>query len=127
MLCVNLSIYSIPFDDNLQKTFKTIGFNVTEASEVSEHFAAGVPSNGINRLAEVPKLLEGRRKFNAKLPAAPPLSLGDPERCIRIQETDTQIIVWSRPLSTCRFNDSRGFITSHFSSVYRRLREPSAD
>ena len=114
VLRVILYEYYIPFDDNLQKSFKTIRFDVTEGSEVSEPCAAGVPSNGINLLVEVPKLLEDRRKFNAKRPAAPPLSMGDPKRCIRIQETDTQKIVWSRPLSTCRFNDSRGFITPIF-------------
>jgi hypothetical protein len=78
---------SIPFDDNLQKAFKTIRFNVAEATDVSEHFAAGVPFNGIDILIEVPKSYEDCRKFNVKLSSAPPSSLGYPER---------QKIEWSR-------------------------------
>lgn len=73
-------------DHNSQKAFKNICVDVTEASQVSEHFAAGVPHQH-----------KDRRRFNAKLSAAPPSSLGKVYK-VRIQETDAQKIVWSRPL-----------------------------
>jgi hypothetical protein len=108
----------IPFDNNLQKAFKTIRFDVTEATEVPEHFAAGVPFNGINIFIEVPKSLEECRKFNAKL-----LQVWEPRKVYKDpRERYSENRMESTP--AYRFNDSRGFIPSHLSSVYRRLQEP---
>jgi len=47
--------------------------------------------------ASFPNLLKERQQFNAKLPGTPPSILGVAANFSKIQETDTQKIVWSRP------------------------------
>lgn len=54
---------SIPTDDNLQKTLNSIRFDGADtrlhcllpASEISEHFATGLPRNTLHILIEVPE------------------------------------------------------------------------
>jgi len=127
---------SIPADDNLQETLKTIRFDIPDprlhrlppVSLLSKHFATGLSPETIHILVEVPalgecgtriscstteaamllaeneaplpslpNLLKERQQFNAKLPATAPSTLGDPAKFSKIQATDTQKFVWSRP------------------------------
>ena len=127
---------SIPANDNLRKTLKTIRFDIPDtrlhrlppASLLSKHFATGLSPETIHILVEVPahgecgthiscstteaemllaeneapllslpNLLRERQQFNAELPETAPSTLGDPDKFSKIQETDTQKFVWSRP------------------------------
>ena len=66
-----------------------ISCSMTEATMLLTENKAPLPS--------LPNLLKERQQFNAKLPAMAPSTLGDPAKISKIQATDTQKFVWSRP------------------------------
>ncbi|TDL19934.1 hypothetical protein BD410DRAFT_791575 [Rickenella mellea] len=108
---------SIPADGNLQETLETVRFDATDVrlkrlpptSEISGHFGTDLPCTTIHILVEIPEhentvslaplpnLLNLRQQYNAKIPEAPHSTLGYPATFWKIQKTDTQKIVWSRP------------------------------
>ncbi|KAG5635658.1 hypothetical protein H0H81_010494 [Sphagnurus paluster] len=108
----------IPTDENLQKALDTVRFDGSDdrlhclmpGSQLSEIFDAVLPHKTIHVLAQLPgecenkaplaslpDLLKDRQQFNAKLSLRPASSLGLPLNFSKIQETDSQKIVWSRP------------------------------
>lgn len=130
---------SIPTDDNLDNSLKTIRFDQADNDRlcrllppylISEVFKAPLLSKTIHILVELPNygefstrisysttevrmllaeivapivslpnLREERLRFSAAFPEKPPSAQGAPSTFLKLQKTEDQKIVWSRPSS----------------------------